>query len=210
MRCQCLTLKNQQCKRDALLDSQFCKQHKDCQTKMNISKQKIAYKKKKSSQEKIPIGMKKEKSLSLKIRMKNFGLIHDIIFEKDNPLTFEDIGSDGGHTNFSQYLAGRGYTPEELLATKKKWNDDYETSKDSGVRKLNQLRKDFIKAGKPEWMDAFRAGLSHTWPELGLGQPLIEVAMMLIPTQEDDDENEEEWYNDEDIMWSLSKLPQYQ
>lgn len=205
MRCQCMTLKNAQCKRDAMPDSTFCKQHKDCQKKM---KQKMGNKKHKHLSKKIPIRTKKQKILSLNNRMKNIYPIINTIFEKDNPMTFEDTDVDDAenahadYNGFSQYLAGRGYTPEELLATKKKWGDDYETSKDLGVRKLDQLRKDFIKDGKPEWIEGLRAGLGHTWSELGPGQPIMDVAEMIF-------DSDDEWYNDHDILFSLSNLPQY-
>lgn len=75
----------------------------------------------------------------------------------NNGFGFDDIGSDDGHDDFANYLAGRGYDPKEMGKTQLKWDsedDNYEKSTDKGVKKLNELRKDFIEEGKTERWDA--------------------------------------------------------
>lgn len=198
MRCQCLTLKKEQCKRDAIINSQFCKQHKDCQTIKKISKQKIGKKPKISK--KMPVKPSKGNLVSLEKRLANIEKIANIM---SGVAGFDDIGNDDGHTDFAYYLAGRGYDPIEMTKTALVWDEDYETSTDPWVTKLNQLRKDFIEDGQPEFLDAFRVGLSHTWPELGLQTGWEEFDEILgVP--------EGIVYSDLKTLSELSKLPQYQ
>lgn len=220
MQCQCLTLQGKPCKRDAKSGSQYCYQHQNCQKIIGTSKQKIGKKSqtsKKSATKSKPKPklktLKKQQSdedfssdsVSLSQRLYNYGAIKNMMFGDKDFISFDDIGSDDGHSDFAHYLAGRGYDPQEMKRVMKKWDtDNYKYSKDPEVQKLNKLRMDFIQENRPEMWDAFRAGLGHTWPILGLDQDwsvLKEIAKVGGESEEGED--------DIDVLEALSHMPQF-